>query len=85
LELAAELGLSAHEADLRAEELQTADEAFITSTAGGVMPVAFVDGHPLREGRPGPITSRLHGLYWEKREAGWLGTPVAELLKTPVP
>jgi branched-chain amino acid aminotransferase len=80
-ELAAELGVPAREADLRAEELREADEAFIASTAGGVMPVSFVDGKPLGEGRPGSITSRLRSLYWEKREGGWLGTPVADLLE----
>ena len=25
---------------------------------------------------PGPVTSKLHDLYWEKRWGGWLATPV---------
>jgi len=81
LELAAELGLKAEEADLTADDLHDADEAFLSTTAGGVMPVATVDGRPLRHGTgPGPISLRLRTEYWARREAGWLGTPVASLL-----
>jgi branched-chain amino acid aminotransferase len=80
LELAAEIGAGAREADLTPDELRGADEAFICSTAGGIMPVASVDGVPLGSGGPGPLSTRLRTLYWEKREAGWHGTPVAALL-----
>jgi hypothetical protein len=46
-----------------------------------VMPVASVDGAPLGHGEgPGPISLRLRIEYWARREAGWLGTPVASLL-----
>jgi branched-chain amino acid aminotransferase len=80
LDLAAELGIPARQADLVPDALRTADEAFLSSTAGGIMPVARVDGKPLGAGRPGPLTTRFRTLYWGKREAGWLGTPVADLL-----
>lgn len=81
LELAGELGLKAEEADLTADDLRDADEAFLSSTAGGVMPVGTVDGAPLRHGTgPGPISMRLRTEYWARREAGWLGTPVESLL-----
>ena len=83
-ELAADLGIPTREADIQAEELRRADEAFICSTAGGVMPVASVDGEPLGDGRPGPLTSKARALYWQRREAGWLGTPVEDVLKTAV-
>jgi branched-chain amino acid aminotransferase len=79
-DLAAEAGVPAREADLTAEDLQGADEAFLSSTAGGIMPVARVDGKPLGRGTPGPLSLRLRALYWEKREAGWLGTSVKALL-----
>ena len=79
-DLAGELGVPAQEADLLPEALRTADEVFLSSTAGGIMPVARVDGRPVGDGRPGPVTLRLRALYWDKREAGWLGTPVKELL-----
>jgi branched-chain amino acid aminotransferase len=82
LELAGELGVTAGEADLSPTDLREADEAFLSSTAGGIMPVARVDGAPLGGGRPGALSRRIRALYWEKREAGWLGTRVKDLLAT---
>lgn len=79
-DLAAELGVATHQADLAPDALRSADEAFLSSTAGGIMPVSRVDGEPLGTGKPGPLTLRLRALYWNKREAGWLGTPVKDLL-----
>lgn len=79
-DLAAQIGIPAREADLVPDDLRQADEAFFSSTAGGIMPVGRVDGRPLGTGRPGPVSTRLRTLYWERREAGWLGTPVKELL-----
>ncbi|MBI3455506.1 MAG: aminotransferase class IV [Candidatus Rokubacteria bacterium] len=79
-DLAAELGVATHQADLAPDTLRSADEAFLSSTAGGIMPVSRVDGEPLGTGKPGPLTLRLRTLYWRKREAGWLGTPVKDLL-----
>ena len=79
-DLAAEIGVPAEAADLPPEALRDADEAFICSTAGGIMPVGRVDDRALGDGGPGPIGTRLRDLYWQKREAGWLGTLIAGLL-----
>lgn len=81
-DLAAELGVAAQTGDYRPEALLEADEAFICSTAGGIMPVIKVDNRTLSNGAPGPISTRLRELYWGKRESGWLGTDVLELLET---
>jgi branched-chain amino acid aminotransferase len=62
------------------EELDTADEVFATTTAGGVMPVTALDSRPVGDGRPGPITSLLQERYWARRAEGWHGTRVADLL-----
>jgi hypothetical protein len=36
------------------------------------MPIGTVDGYTFALGDgPGPLTARLHGLYWQKA-AGWL-------------
>lgn len=78
--LAEEIGVAFEAGDYPPEALRTADEAFISSTAGGVMPVTKVDGQVLGNGCPGPISWRLHELYWTKREAGWLGTRVSDFL-----
>jgi branched-chain amino acid aminotransferase len=64
------------------DELRNADEAFVTSTAGGIMPVTAVNSTPLGNGAPGLITSRLAESYWHRREEGWCGTKVADILAT---
>jgi len=43
---------------------RAADEVFITSTAGGVMPVTRISGHRIGDGKPGALTSRLNQAYW---------------------
>jgi branched-chain amino acid aminotransferase len=75
-ELAAENGIVAREAQLTAYDLYAADEVFITSTAGGIMPLVEIDGRAIGDGKPGPLSQRVHGLYWTMRESGRHGTPV---------
>jgi branched-chain amino acid aminotransferase len=84
MELAVEMGVASEQADLTADDLRDADEAFLSSTAGGVMPIASVDGSPLRHcdgPGPGPVSTRMRSEYWARREAGWHGTPVSSLLQ----
>lgn len=64
LELAGELGHEAVEEPLPASAVRDADEVFVTSTAGGVIPVTRVDGRAVSSGRPGPITLELRDAYW---------------------
>lgn len=64
LELADDLGVRANAGTLSPDELRAADEVFLTSTAGGVMPVVSVDGVPCGHGRPGELTLRLREAYW---------------------
>jgi branched-chain amino acid aminotransferase len=49
---------------LSATVLRTAEEVFISSTAGGIMPVTRIDGRMLGNGKAGPITRRLLDAYW---------------------
>ncbi len=77
------LGLQAETVQLKPQELENAEEAFISSSAGGIFPVTTVNGRPLGNGAPGRTTCQLRDLYWEKRAAGWHATPVADLLATP--
>jgi len=59
LEIGAGLGISMREETVRVEDLRGADEAFITSTLKEAVPVRAVDGKPVGDGRPGPVTLRL--------------------------
>lgn len=76
-DLCDELGLPRKARRLHANELDGAQEIFITTTAGSVMPVRSVDGKAVagRDG-PGEISVRLHNTYWAKRWEGWDATPV---------
>ena len=80
-DLAKLMGVELETGDYPPAVLREADEAFLSSTAGGIMPVTRVDGKPLGDGKPGRRTMELRDLYWSKREAGWLGTSIADLLR----
>jgi branched-chain amino acid aminotransferase len=56
--------------------LRAADEVFITSTAGGILPVTRIDHRPVADGEPGPLTTRIAQRYWAWNEAGPEGTPI---------
>src|SRR5262249_4712417 len=76
LELCAELGLPVEARRLPEAELREADEIFLSSTAGGVIPVTRPDGRLLGQGAPGPVTMRLRQAYWAKHDAGWEATQI---------
>ena len=76
LELVAEAGEKAVEGRLSADGLRGAAEVLITSTAGGIMPVAFVDGEPVGAGTPGPRTTSLRERYWARHEDPRFSAPV---------
>lgn len=58
------------------DDLRDADEVFLATTAGGIMPVSRVDERILGNGRPGPLSTRLRNLYWARHEEGWHATTV---------
>jgi branched-chain amino acid aminotransferase len=68
LELCVELGIPAGTGVLSVAALKGADEVFVTSTAGGIMPVARIDGTAIDDGRPGRLTGKLTSLYWAKHD-----------------
>jgi branched-chain amino acid aminotransferase len=53
------LGLVAAEVDLQPAELLAADEAFLTGSVAGIVPLVSLDGRPIGAGRPGPRTRAL--------------------------
>jgi branched-chain amino acid aminotransferase len=63
IRLARESGVSLREGSFGADELRGADEAFITSTTRGIMPIAKVDGKAVGRGGDRPITRRLMDLF----------------------
>ncbi len=59
MRLAAEVGLTAREADLQRYDLYTAEECFLTGTAAELIPVIDIDGRMIGSGKPGPQTLKL--------------------------
>jgi branched-chain amino acid aminotransferase len=75
LELAAEAGIAAAEPRMTRYDIYTAEECFLTGTGAELMPVTEVDGRPIADGKPGPITKRLtaafHALVRHEGEPLW--------------
>lgn len=65
LGLAAGLGLACEPLRLLPGDLLGADEAFTASSVREILPVVTVDGAPIGDGRPGPLTRRLQAAYRE--------------------
>ena len=76
IELARQAGQPVEEGRLSAGNLRMAAEVLATSTAGGIMPVTTVDGKPVGDGKPGPLTTQLRDLYWASHSDPRYATPV---------
>jgi branched-chain amino acid aminotransferase len=70
IELAQSLNVKVDVGILTEAELRAADEIFISSTAGGVIPVSKLDGKPIGDGSPGPLALRLRQMYWDAHDDG---------------
>ena len=56
-------GIPAFEKSFSLTDVYGADEAFVTGTFAGVVPVHTIDGRMIGEGRRGPMVERLQSLY----------------------
>jgi len=65
LRLCADNGIEAREGDFSLSQVYGANEAFVTGTFAGIMPVVDVDGRTIGDGGRGPVTLRLQWLYDE--------------------
>lgn len=73
LKLAERLGIPVVRRPLPLAERDRWDEAFLTSTSRHVLPLVRIDGRPIGDGRPGPLTLRLRQAFeahfWAEIEA----------------
>ncbi|QBF32777.1 aminotransferase class IV [Thalassococcus sp. S3] len=76
LDMCREHGLRVETRPLPLEEFWHADEVFLSSSGGGVIPVAKVDDRTFSNGAAGPVASRLRATYFEGLEKDHLRTPV---------
>lgn len=65
LEIADHLGIRAVIRPLSVDELLAADEVFLSSSGGGVIPIVRVNETIYGNGVKGPISVRLNEIYWQ--------------------
>jgi len=75
-----DVGVEVRDETLRPDDLDTADEAFITSTTRELSPVTRIDDRQIGRGRPGPVTMKLlEGYRRRARELSrGVGVPAPE-------
>jgi D-alanine transaminase len=56
-------GSSLVERSFTVAEAKAAREAFLTSTTAELLPIVRIDGDPVGDGRPGPLSRRLREFY----------------------
>lgn len=79
IELARAAGLPVQVRAVAVDELRGADEVFLSSTGGGVIPIHSVDGVPVAgraRGSFGPVSERLQAAYWALHDDPRYGEPV---------
>ncbi len=64
LEIAEANGWPAAIEDVPVDDLYRAQEIFMATTAGGIMPITELDGRPVGDGTVGPITQKVWADYW---------------------
>jgi branched-chain amino acid aminotransferase len=65
VELCRKQGIPVYEKNFSLTDGYDADEAFVTGTFAGLIPVRDVDGRAIGDGRSWPLIDRLRGLYYE--------------------
>ena len=65
LEAAQRHGIPHEERPVAEAELRRAEEVMLTSSTREIVPITCLDGQPVGNGRPGPVTMRLLELYQE--------------------
>ena len=68
MEIAASEQVPVKVRNFKRDLLENASEIFLTSTAGGIMPVSILDGKPVGKGKPGPIYRKIYSEYWAAHE-----------------
>lgn len=68
IEICREQGIPVFEKNFSLTDVYGADEAFVTGTFAGVVPVRAIDGRAMTDGR-GPMVERLQSLYRQRIEA----------------
>ncbi|USK43450.1 D-amino-acid transaminase [Cytobacillus oceanisediminis] len=73
-EICRENGVALEESAFTKDDLLDADEVFMSSTSAEITPIIEIEGKPVGNGSPGPITNKLQNLFEEaiEKECGSL-------------
>jgi len=88
LRFAADEGIPTEQRAIDRSELYLADEAFFTGTGVQIAPISEIDGRPIGDAVPGPVTNHLRTIFFDTvrgrnaRYADWL-TPVRRPAAVP--
>ena len=80
LKIAKELKIPVYFNSMSKKKLKLCDEVFVTSTAGGIMPITNIDGRLINGGKVGSVTKRIHSSYWKKHKDPDWSCSVLDLL-----
>jgi len=69
LEIAAQHGIPFEERPVTEAELRRASEIMMTSSTREIVPITMLDGQPIGNGRPGPVSQQLLSLYQEQKHS----------------
>ena len=68
-EICRENGIALEESAFTKADLLGADEVFMSSTSAEITPITEIEGKPVGNGRPGPLTNKLQNLFEEAIES----------------
>jgi branched-chain amino acid aminotransferase len=72
LNIARGLGEPINRGPISLQKLKSSYEIFVTSTAGGIMPVTKVNGEKISMGKVGFFTRKIHKIYWDRHfDSDW--------------
>jgi D-alanine transaminase len=66
LSVATDAGVAVLEQAFTVDEAKQAKEAFFTAASAFLTPVVSIDGAEIGDGKPGPLTTRLRELYFDR-------------------
>lgn len=64
IDAARSLGIEVRMETVPVEAAYQADEIFMSTTAGGIMPITTLDDKPVKDGKVGPVTKAIWDRYW---------------------
>lgn len=70
LHLAKDLEIPVVLEPVKAARIRDLDEAFISSTSRSILPIHTIDGIPVKQQVPGPVTTRLMAKFAEELQSG---------------